>query len=105
MGLGRYTMCRRRLFGAGTCAMLFSMDFASASADAPAAPLLRDRADIPQRFKWNLHHIFADWAEWEAAFRELDSRIGAYAALQGTLDKSADHLLTAMRLSDEIGQL
>jgi oligoendopeptidase F len=85
--------------------MLFSMDFASASADAPAAPLLRDRADIPARFKWNLHHIFADWAQWEAAYRELDSRIGEYAALQGTLGKSADHLLTAMRLSDEIGQL
>jgi len=81
------------------------MDFASASADAPAAPLLRDRVDIPARFKWNLHHIFADWAEWEAAYRELESLIGAYAALQGTLGKGADHLLTAMRLSDEIGQL
>ena len=73
--------------------------------DAPAAPLLRDRVDIPARFKWNLHHIFADWAEWEAAYRELESRIAAYAALQGTLGKGADHLLTAMRLSDEIGQL
>jgi oligoendopeptidase F len=85
--------------------MLFLMDFASASADAPAAPLLRDRTDIPARFKWNLQHIFADWAEWEAAYRELESRIGAYAALQGTLGKGADQLLAAMRLSDEIGQL
>jgi oligoendopeptidase F len=77
----------------------------STSTDAPAAPLLRDRAEIPARFKWNLTHIFADWPEWEAAFRELDARIGAYAALQGSLSKGADHLLAAMRLSDEIGQL
>src|SRR5262245_46159731 len=86
--------------------MLFLMDgFASASADAPAAPVLRDRADIPARFKWNLRHIYTDWAEWEAAYRELETRIEAYAALQGTLAKGADHLLAAMRLSDEIGQL
>src|SRR5688572_9941447 len=86
--------------------MLFSMDAsASASTDAPAAPLLRDRTDIPARFKWNLTHIFAGWPEWEAAYRELETRIAAYATLQGTLSKSADDLLAAMRLADEIGQL
>jgi len=75
-----------------------------ASVDAPA-PQLRERADIPVRFKWNLSHIFADWSEWEAAYRTLDTRIGAYAALQGTLAKGPEHLLAAMQLSDEIGQL
>jgi oligoendopeptidase F len=77
----------------------------SATADAPAAPLLRERADIAARFKWNLTHIFAGWPEWEGAYRELETRIAAYAALHGTLSKSADDLLAAMRLSDEIGQL
>jgi oligoendopeptidase F len=76
----------------------------AASVDAPA-PLLRDRADIPERFKWNLTHIFSDWSAWEAAYRELESRIAAYAALQGTLANGADALLAAMKLSDEIGQL
>src|SRR5262245_62245540 len=86
--------------------MLFSMDsFECPSADAPAVPQLRDRADIPARFKWNLTHIFDDWSQWEAAYQTLDTRIGDYAALQGTLGKGADHLLAAMRLSDEIGQL
>jgi len=84
--------------------MLFSMTV-SAPTDAPAAPLLRDRADIPARFKWNLTHIFAGWPEWEAAYRELETRIAAYAALQGTLSRSAVDLLAAMRLADEIGQL
>jgi len=74
-------------------------------ADAPAAPLLRARADIPPRFKWNLTHIFPDWTAWEAAYRELETRIAAYAALQGTLATGAASLLAAMRLSDDIGQL
>src|SRR6266850_2226509 len=75
------------------------------SAEVPAAPRLRDRVEIPDRFKWNLTHIFPDWADWQAAFAQLDTQIGAYAALQGTLAQGPDRLLAAMRLSDDIGQL
>jgi len=80
------------------------MDF-FAPAEAAVAPPLRERAEIPDRFKWNLTHIFPDWNRWQAAFDELDTKIGAYAALQGSLAKGADHLLAAMKLSDDIGQL
>src|SRR5215510_12625756 len=76
-----------------------------ATAEAAPAPHLRDRAEIPDRFKWNLTHIFADWGEWQAAYEKLETQIGAYAALQGTLSKGADQLLAAMKLSDDIGQL
>src|SRR5262249_28030640 len=62
------------------------------------------RAEIPDRFKWNLTHIFAGWAEWQAAYDELETKIAAYAALQGTLDRGPVSLLAAMKLSDEIGQ-
>ena len=74
-------------------------------ADAPAAPQLRERVDIPARFKWNLTHIFANWPEWEAAYTRLDTLIGAYAALQGTLSKGPADLLAAMKLADEVGEL
>ncbi|HVH27375.1 MAG TPA: oligoendopeptidase F [Vicinamibacterales bacterium] len=74
-------------------------------AEAPAAPPLRDRKEIPDRFKWNLSHIFSDWEAWKVAYDELDARITAYAALQGTLARGAEQLLAAYRLSDEIGQL
>jgi oligoendopeptidase F len=70
-----------------------------------AAPALRDRADIPDRFKWNLSHIFADWDAWQAGYDELEADIGAFAALQGTLAGGAAHLLAALRLRDDIGQL
>ena len=40
-----------------------------ASTEAPAAPAQRDRADIPEPFKWNLTHIFAGWQDWQAGLR------------------------------------
>jgi oligoendopeptidase F len=74
-------------------------------AEAPAAPPLRDRHEIPDRFKWDLTHIFSGWDAWKAAYDELDAKITAYAALQGTLARGAEQLLAAYQLSDEIGQL
>src|SRR5437016_1448006 len=74
-------------------------------AEAPAAPPLRDRDDIPERFKWSLADIFFDWRAWQAAYDELNTKIAAYAALQGTLAQGPDRLLAALRLADDIGQL
>ncbi|HYM25196.1 MAG TPA: oligoendopeptidase F [Vicinamibacterales bacterium] len=76
-----------------------------ASTDTAPAPKLRTRSEIPSRFKWNLAHIFDGWIAWQAAYDELERKINAYAALQGTLARGATDLLHAMRLSDEIGQL
>jgi oligoendopeptidase F len=76
-----------------------------APAEATAAPPLKSRAEIADKFKWNLRHIFPDWDAWQVAYGELDARIGQYAALQGTLAKGGDRLLAAMKLSDDIGQL
>jgi oligoendopeptidase F len=80
------------------------MDLVSTT-EAPAAPALRERDQIPDRFKWDLAHIFSDWTEWQRAYDRLETQIGAYAALQGTLAKGAAQLLAAMKLSDDIGQL
>jgi oligoendopeptidase F len=77
----------------------------TSSAETVPAPQLRERAEIDSRFKWDLTHIFPGWPEWQAAFDELQVKIGAYAALQGTLAQGADRLLAAMKLSDDIGQL
>ena len=77
----------------------------TSSAGTAPAPQLRDRTAIADRFKWNLTDIFSDWTSWQAAFEDLDRKIGEYAALQGTLAKGPEHLLEAMRLSDDIGQL
>jgi oligoendopeptidase F len=70
-----------------------------------AAPALRERNEIADRFKWDLLRIFPDWDAWQRSYVELDRKIAEYAALQGTLALGADRLTTAMRLSDEVGQL
>jgi oligoendopeptidase F len=82
----------------------FRMEFL-APADVTAAPPFRNRTDIPERFKWNLTHIFPTWDAWKTAYGELDTKIGAYAALQGSLARGPDHLLAAYKLRDDIGAL
>jgi len=76
-----------------------------APAEAPAAPPLRERSAIDDRFKWNLAHIFESWEAWQASYSALESKIAQYAGLQGTLSKGADELLAALKLADDIGQL
>ena len=88
----------------GTRVIISEMDPA-ATAEATAAPQLRNRSEIPDRFKWNLTHIFQNWDAWKAAYDDLEKKIAAYAALQGTLALGTDRLLAAMKLSDDIGQL
>jgi oligoendopeptidase F len=80
------------------------MDLLS-TAEASASPELRNRADIDDRYKWNLADIFSGWDEWQRAYDTLDTKIAAYAVLQGTLGQGANRLLAAMQLSDDIGQL
>jgi oligoendopeptidase F len=70
-----------------------------------AAARSRNRADIPERFKWNLYDIFTGWDVWESSFKTLDAGIDRYAALKGTLTQGPDQLLAAFRLSEELGQL
>ena len=74
-------------------------------AEAQAATSLHDRDQIPDRFKWNLRHIFLDWNAWDTAYADLDKNIAKFAGLQGTLANGADSLLTALKLRDDIGQL
>jgi oligoendopeptidase F len=76
-----------------------------APAEAPAAPPLRERKDIPDRFKWNLTSIFADWDAWQSAYDDLDRKIAAFGGLAGTLAQGAEALLASLTLRDDIGQL
>jgi oligoendopeptidase F len=78
--------------------------FAPAEATA-AAPRMRERDEIADRFKWNLTDIFPDWTAWKAGFDELEGKIAAFADLRGTLEAGADRLLAAYNLRDEVGQL
>ncbi|HEX6976542.1 MAG TPA: oligoendopeptidase F [Vicinamibacterales bacterium] len=76
----------------------------SATAEPPQARSRR-RDDIPDRFKWNLSDIYANWEEWDAAYRKIEVGIERYAALKGTLAGGPERLLEAFQLSEELEQL
>ncbi|HET9262184.1 MAG TPA: oligoendopeptidase F [Vicinamibacterales bacterium] len=71
----------------------------------PPTTRSRRREEIAERFKWNLHDIFPNWEEWDAAYKQLEAGIDKYAALKGTLASGPAKLLEAFRLSEELGQL
>jgi oligoendopeptidase F len=73
----------------------------------PEAPPVRsrNRAEIADRFKWDVTDIFDSWDAWDAAYKTLESGVERYATLKGTLGAGPDRLLTAFRLSEELGQL
>src|SRR5262245_58524015 len=77
----------------------------SSPTEATATPQLRERTEIPDRFKWNLSHIFPDWDAWQRTYDVLDRKIAEYAALEGTLAQGPEKLLAALLLADEIGRL
>ena len=76
----------------------------TATAEPPQARS-RKRGDIDDRYKWNLSDIFSSWQAWDASYKQLDAGIDRYAALKGTLREGPERLLTAFRLSEELGQL
>jgi oligoendopeptidase F len=65
----------------------------------------RNRAEISERFKWNVRDIFPSWDAWESAYKQLDAGVERYATLKGTLSQGAEALQTAFSLSEELGQL
>ena len=55
----------------------------------------RNRADIPERYKWSVRDIFQSWDAWESAYTQLEAGIERYAALKGTLSSGPQALQTA----------
>ena len=76
-----------------------------ASPETLASATPRPRAEIADRYKWNLSHIFPGWTAWQSAYAELERQIDAFARLQGSLASGGAALLAALQLRDAIGQL
>jgi oligoendopeptidase F len=75
---------------------------------APAAggkPETRVRAEIPAQYRWDFTAIYPDWAAWEAATKEMEAKMDAFAARKGTLARGPQAVLEAYRAYDEIGML
>ena len=89
-----------------TMAAAISMTLASgAMAAGSAKPETRNRAEISAQYRWDFTPIYANWEAWEAAMKEFDTRIDAFAKLKGSLKKGPDAVLKAYKAFDEIGML
>ena len=71
----------------------------------PVHGTLPGRDEIPSRYTWDLTAICHDWDDWTRAYRDLESEIDAFTALQGTLAQGVDRLLAAFRAMDAMGSL
>jgi oligoendopeptidase F len=80
-------------------------DPSDVAAPEPPATRSRRRDQIADRYKWNLSDIFANWDEWDAAYKRLESGIERFAALKGTLANGPASLLEVFKLSEELGVL
>jgi oligoendopeptidase F len=78
---------------------------ATLAAQSPA----RDRAKIPDRFKWNLTDIYPTETAWRAAKDKLQAEVPSIGGFRGRLQTSpstlADALETRFRLDKELSRL
>jgi oligoendopeptidase F len=63
---------------------------------SPIPAIARDRAEIPDRYRWNLSDLYPTEAAWTAARDDLARRIQALARNQGHLGDSAAAFRTAL---------
>ncbi len=68
-------------------------------------PETRDRAEIPERYTWDLSHIYANWDAWDSDLERMQILMDSYKELKGTLAEGPQRILEASLLSDELGQL
>lgn len=68
---------------------------------AQPGTLIRD--SIPDKYKWDLSHIYPDWEAWEADMERMQALMDEYAALKGTLADGPEAILRAAKMSDELG--
>ena len=70
--------------------------FALVAFIVPAAAQQRDRASIPEKYKWDLTHIYPSNAAWRAAKDKLEADIPSIRQFKGTLGNSPAALADAL---------
>ncbi|HIE57159.1 MAG TPA: oligoendopeptidase F, partial [Anaerolineales bacterium] len=63
---------------------------------------LVDRSEVPVEQTWNLESIYPDLESWEADLKAVQEMIPNAAALQGSLAKSPQALLAALKASEDL---
>ena len=80
-----------------TCLVLLAMSTA-----LPAASTTPERSTIEDRYKWDLGKMYASPEKWEEHDQQLVPMIAEFAAKKGTVGQSAEALVAALKLRDQI---
>ena len=68
-----------------------------------------ERAEIEEKYKWDLEKIYPSLDEWEKAFSEVSMQVGEVAKFAGNVGKSSASLLSFLKqeesVSKELGRL
>src|SRR5215203_3192533 len=87
---------------------LFGAAAAAAALTLPAIAQERDRAQIADRYKWNLTEIYPSADTWRAAQERLQRELPKIGAFKGTLASSpatlADALDTLYAIDKELSR-
>lgn len=85
--------------------LLPSLLLAATAESTLAKPATRNRAEIPDSYKWDLSRIYPSWEAWEADLKKFESMQDDYVALKGTLANGPQALLKAEKMGDDISLL
>src|SRR5258708_13384823 len=80
---------------------LFVMASSLIAAPDPTTATL-ERSAIEEKYKWDLSKMYASQEDWEAHYKKLESMISEFAGKTGKIGDSAESLLEALKLRDQI---
>lgn len=66
---------------------------------------LKDRKDVPEKYRWNLERIYDTDDRWEDDFGRLKAMLSGIEKYRGRLGESAAMLLGCLELKDDISRL
>jgi len=61
-----------------------------------------ERSEIPDPYKWDLGSVYADDAEWEAAYEAVEERLSDLEQYEGRATEDGETLLAALECRDEV---
>jgi oligoendopeptidase F len=61
-----------------------------------------ERSEIPEPYKWDLGSVYADDAEWEAAYGAVEERLSDLGRYEGRATEDGETLLAVLELRDEL---
>ena len=84
---------------AGGILVILSMFYLTQS---PLLSQTRDRSDVPDKYKWDLTHLYISDEAWYEAKNKIAEQIEALAQFKGRLSESSTKLLACLQYSTGI---